>query len=64
AQTIAASPVDVVVAATPIDLARLISIERPVVRAMYEFAEAGEPKLADLLDAFLARAARPHEIAR
>ena len=64
AQTIAASPVDVVVAATPIDLARLISIEKPVVRAVYEFAEAGEPKLADLLDAFLARAVRPHEIAR
>ena len=64
AQTIAASPVDVVVAATPIDLARLMSIERPVVRAVYEFAEAGEPKLSDLLDAFLARAVRPHEIAR
>jgi predicted GTPase len=45
----------VVVAATPLDLAALIALEKPVVRARYEFADAGEPTLGSLVDAFLAR---------
>jgi hypothetical protein len=32
-----------VVAATPIDLAALIAIKVPVVRARYDYADAGEP---------------------
>jgi predicted GTPase len=48
---------DVVVAATPLDLAALIAIDKPVVRARYDFAEAGEPTLGSLVDAFLARVA-------
>jgi predicted GTPase len=55
-QTIAAAPVDYIIAATPIDLARLIPLDKPVVRATYEFAESGEPTLSALLDSFLARA--------
>ena len=50
---------DVVVAATPLDLAALIAIDKPVVRARYDFAEAGEPTLGSLVDAFLARVASP-----
>ena len=46
---------DVVVSATPIDLAALIAIDKPVVRARYEFADAGEPTLGSVVDAFLAR---------
>ncbi len=46
---------DVVVAATPIDLAALIAIDKPVVRARYEFADAGDPTLGSVVDAFLAR---------
>jgi predicted GTPase len=55
--TINAAEADVVVVATPIDLTALIHIDKPVVRARYEFAEAGEPSLGSLVDAFLA--ARP-----
>ena len=34
---------------------RLIALEKPVVRARYEFADAGEPTLGSLIDTFLAR---------
>jgi predicted GTPase len=49
---------DVVVAATPIDLARLMSIDKPVVRARYELADAGEPTLGAEVDMYLARLER------
>ncbi|MCM1983512.1 cyclic 2,3-diphosphoglycerate synthase [Lyngbya confervoides] len=52
-QTINATPADVVVAATPIDLAALIQVNKPVVRARYEFAEAGELTLTRCLEDFL-----------
>ena len=55
AATVNASAAEVVVSATPIDLGRLIRIEKPVVRARYEYAEAGSPTLASLIEAFLAR---------
>jgi predicted GTPase len=51
--TINAVPADVVVAATPCDLSALITIDKPVVRARYEFAEAGEPRLGALIEEFL-----------
>jgi predicted GTPase len=51
--TINAAEADVVVAATPIDLAALIQVNKPVVRARYEFAETGEPSLGGIVDAFL-----------
>jgi predicted GTPase len=44
AETIARSDADVVVVATPIDLAALIPITKPMVRVSYEFAE--DPVLA------------------
>ncbi|MBI3513191.1 MAG: GTPase [Proteobacteria bacterium] len=53
--TIERAEVDVVVAATPVDLAALIRPSKPVVRARYEFAETGTPRLSDLVDGFLAR---------
>jgi len=52
-ETINASSAEVVVSATPIDLARLIHTEKRIVRARYEFAEAGEPGLAAAIDEFL-----------
>jgi predicted GTPase len=55
-QTIAGSAAEVVVSATPCDLAGLIRIGKPVVRARYEFAEAGTPTLETVLDRFLAQA--------
>ena len=57
ARTIAATPAEIVVAGTPIDLARLVRPDKPVVRARYEFTEAEPGALEHLLDAFL-RAAR------
>jgi predicted GTPase len=52
-ETINAADADVVVSATPCDLAALIEINKPVVRARYEFAEVGEPGLGALIDEFL-----------
>lgn len=57
AETINRSDAEAVVTGTPIDLAALIKINKPVLRARYEFVEAGEPTLASLIDAFLARIA-------
>ncbi len=53
--TIAACAPEAVVLATPCDLAELIEIAPPVIRARYDYADAGEPRLADLVDAALAR---------
>jgi predicted GTPase len=55
-ETIDRAPVDVVVSATPVDLTRLIAPSKPVIRARYGFAEAGHPRLRDLVDDWLARA--------
>ena len=55
AKTISAAPVDFVVAATPIDIAKLLPGGKPVLRAIYEYAETGDPKLSDLVDVFLTR---------
>jgi predicted GTPase len=54
-ETIRATPADVVVAATPIDLAALLALDKPVVRVRYEYQDAGEPTLATLVDDFLKR---------
>jgi predicted GTPase len=50
--TIAAAAADVVVTATPCELSALIEIDKPVVCARYEYAEAGEPGLGALVEAF------------
>jgi predicted GTPase len=55
-ETINNTPVDVVVAATPIDLGALITVNKPIVRAYYEFVEASEPGLAVHIQQFLSRA--------
>jgi len=51
--TIAATDADVVVMATPCDLAALIDIPKPVVRARYEYIETEQPSLADSVNEFL-----------
>jgi predicted GTPase len=57
--TINDAAVDVVVAATPVDLARLVRLNKKVVRARYEFAEVDEPGLSAIIDAFIGRVIRP-----
>jgi predicted GTPase len=54
ATTIAAADADAVVVATPIDLAHLARIDRPIVRARYEHADLGAPTLGDIVERFLA----------
>jgi predicted GTPase len=49
-QTIANSDVDLVVVGTPIDLTRIIKIDKPYQRVRYELQEIGQPTLADLLE--------------
>lgn len=44
---------DVVVAATPINLGALIQVNKPILRAHYEFAEIDEPSLGTQLAQFL-----------
>ncbi len=58
-QTIEASGAEVVVSATPCDLAALLGLSRPVVRVRYDYADAGEPTLDTILEQFLARTRRP-----
>jgi predicted GTPase len=53
--TIARVEADVVVAATPVDLAHLVPIDKRVVRARYEFAETETPGLGGCVDDWLAR---------
>ncbi len=54
-RTLEASDAEVVVAATPADLRALLRLQKPVVRARYEFAEVEKPGLGGVLDDFLAR---------
>jgi len=51
--TIAATPCDVVLVGTPIDLIRLIKIPQPSMRATYRIEDAGSPTLDDVVDEFL-----------
>jgi predicted GTPase len=55
AHSINATPADVVVSATPIDLAALISVNKPVIRARYEFADREDPGLAGIVEDYLKR---------
>lgn len=48
-QTIANSDVDVVVSGTPIDLSRVMKIDKPLVKADYKLQEIGYPTLLDVI---------------
>jgi predicted GTPase len=48
-ETINAADVDLVIIGTPIDLSRVIRIDKPVQRVRYELQEIGQPTLEDLL---------------
>ena len=48
--TINATPCDVVVIGTPIDLRRLLRLHKPAVRAKYELQEISKPNLEDVLE--------------
>lgn len=48
-ETINKMDVDLVISATPIDLTRIITINKPVQRVRYELEEIGKPDLVDIL---------------
>lgn len=50
--TINATDCDTVVIATPIDLGRLVRIDKPSVRVEYSLVEIGRPNLTDVLSTF------------
>jgi len=52
-QTINATPADLLIIATPIDLRRLVKINKPSVRIRYELQEIGKPDLTDVLAPFV-----------
>ena len=52
-QTISATPADLVIIATPIDLRRVVKIDKPSVRIRYELQEIGKPDLVDVLAPFV-----------
>jgi predicted GTPase len=54
-QTINAIPCDSVVIGTPIDLTRVLKINKPSVRVRYELQEIGKPDLVEVIDKFLKR---------
>jgi predicted GTPase len=60
-ETINRVPCDALVVATPIDLARVISMNKPSIRVSYEVEELTGPKLVDVLSAFTA-AHHPAEV--
>jgi predicted GTPase len=47
--TINAADVDLVLSGTPIDLTRIIKINKPIQRVRYELQEIGEPTLESIL---------------
>lgn len=54
-KTINRVPCDVVVIGTPINLARLVKIRKPVVRVTYDLQEIGKPDLNNVLSLFLTK---------
>jgi predicted GTPase len=54
-ETINRADVDVVVASTPCNLETLIDVNKPIIRAVYEFAEAQSPGLEEQIEEFLMR---------
>jgi predicted GTPase len=57
-QTIHNTPCDLVLIATPIDLTRLIKINKPIQRVRYELQEIGQPTLRELIEKKFGRRAR------
>jgi predicted GTPase len=51
-ETIRNVPCDLVIVATPIDLARVIKIDKPALRVTYEVKERTSPGLIQAIDEF------------
>ncbi|MHA1566820.1 MAG: cyclic 2,3-diphosphoglycerate synthase [Alphaproteobacteria bacterium] len=53
AATINQSEAEVVIAATPVDLVRILDLNKPVIRAQYSYQDASTPGLGTIVDQFL-----------
>ena len=51
-RSIKQTPCDTVVVASPIDIRRVIKLDKPSVRVRYELKEKGKPTLKEILSAF------------
>jgi predicted GTPase len=51
-KTINNTDCDVVIIGTPIDLRKLVNLNKPAVRVTYELQEIGKPDLSDVLKKF------------
>ena len=56
-ETVEKTPCDAVLVATPVNLADIIKIRKPVIRITYEVEELGPPKLTRIIRDFLKRTA-------
>ncbi len=54
-KTIASTPCDIVVIATPIDLKRMVKIDKPTVKVGYDLQEIGTPNLKVFIDDFIVK---------
>jgi predicted GTPase len=54
-ETINATPCDVIVIGTPVDLRRTLNVNKPAVRATYELKEISKPTLKDILEHHFAK---------
>jgi len=52
-RTIANTPCDAIIIATPIDLNRIVKINKPNVKVGYDLQEIGKPDLSDVIDEFV-----------
>jgi predicted GTPase len=57
--TLNAVDADVVLSATPIDLSRLVNLNKPITRVRYDLAPAGGPRLADLIEPIVRKTRTP-----
>jgi predicted GTPase len=60
-ETINRTPCDLVLVATPIDLARLVRLNKPSLRIGYEIVERTKPGFAEIIAEFAAHAASPRK---
>ena len=60
--TLNAMPAELVLSGTPIDLTRVLKLNKPIVRVRYELEEVEGPRLRELLRPIVAAARQPHAV--
>ncbi|RKY83219.1 GTPase, partial [candidate division KSB1 bacterium] len=54
-ETINRTECDSVIVATPIDLRRVVKLNKPATRVKYELQEIGDPTLSSLIEGFISK---------